>query len=95
MEGYYLSGSNSKARNLCLKILNQYKERFDLYNSLSDENQKILTDRISEEVNSYRKLVLYSSIYDDNSFTDTIEKELFNSIKNLSEFKKIISDIDN
>jgi len=95
VEGYYLSGSNNKARNLCMKILNQYKERFDLYNSLSDENQKILTDRISEEVNSYRKLILYSSIYDDNSFTDTIEKELFNSIKNLSEFKKIISDIDN
>ena len=95
VEGYYLSGSNNKARNLCMKILNQCKERFDLYNSLSDENQKILTDRISEEVNSYRKLVLYSSIYDDSSFTDTIEKELFNSIKNLSEFKKIISDIDN
>ncbi len=91
IEGLYLSNNNIEARKLLLKIAKQYDERFKIISELSEENQTYLKDRIKEEMDGYRRLILYSTIYDKKDFSDSIEKRVFKSISNLKNLESLLN----
>ncbi len=91
IEGLYLSNNNIEARKLLLKIAKQYDERFKIISELSEENQTYLEDRIKEEMDGYRRLILYSTIYDKKDFSDSIEKRVFKSISNLKNLESLLN----
>ena len=56
-EGYYLGGSTEKAQNLSSKIIDELKNRLELFSQFSEENQMRLVDRIKNEILEYQYLL--------------------------------------
>lgn len=92
VEGLYLGGASTQAHNLADLIASVYEERINIIASLDTQRQEQIGDRVMDEVNGFRKLLLYVSLYDDQQKKDVFEKRVYNSIKQLVVFDSLIAD---
>ncbi len=90
IEGLYLSNNEIKARELIEQIASVYEERISIISGFSPERQNELNDRIMDEVNGYRNVLLYVNLYGTEEQRDSLEKRIYTSLKQLSLFEEII-----
>ncbi len=95
VEGLYLGKDTQAARFLFDKIAKAYEERLLKLGSLPKEDQETYEEIIMDEVNGYRKLMLYINLYDDESYRDTIERRMLSIIKPLKIFDDMLEEEDN
>jgi len=90
VEGLYLSGDNKEARKLVAKISAEYDKRFKILSDLSEENQEYLIDRIKEEMDNYKRLLLFVSIYENQDYIKKIEEQLYKAISGLNDVESLL-----
>ena len=90
VEGLYLGGETEEARALVEKIAAVYDERLALLARFSPERQEELYDRIMEELNGYRRVLLYVNLYDTDEQRDSLENRVFASMKDLAVFDSLL-----
>ena len=64
VEGFYMTGNKAKAQNLIEDIFQQYEGRFAMIAEYSQNNQKLIFDRIKEEVLDFQQLVYIVKEFD-------------------------------
>ena len=64
VEGFYITGNKAKAQNLIEDIFQQYEGRFAMIAEYSQNNQKLIFDRIKEEVLDFQQLVYIVKEFD-------------------------------
>lgn len=94
LEGLYLAKDTLAARTLFNKIATVYEKRLLKLGSLSKEEQENYEEIIMDEVNGYRKLMLYINLYDNESYRDSIEMRMLSIIKPLKIFYNILDEGD-
>jgi len=92
VEGLYLAGKTEEARALANKIGAVYDNRLEIIQGFKPERQIELRDRIMEEINGYRRILLYVNLYDNNAQRDSLENKIYNRIKDLVIFDDIIEE---
>ena len=92
VEGLYLSGEKEEARKLAKKIADVYDDRLQVIKGFTPERQLELQDRIMEEINGYRRILLYVNLYDDEAQRDSLENKIYNRIKDLVIFDELIEE---
>ena len=92
VEGLYLGGETEEARALVEKIAAVYDERLALLGRFSPERQEELYDRIMEELNGYRRVLLYVNLYDTDEERDSLENRVYASMKGLAIFDRLLED---
>ncbi len=92
VEGLYIGGETEKARALVEKIAAVYDERLALLARFSPERQEELYDRIMEELNGYRRVLLYVNLYDTDEERDRLENRVYTSMKSLAIFDRLLED---
>lgn len=90
VEGLYLGGEINDARALVDKIATVYDDRLSVIKSFAPERQFQLEDRIMDEINGYRKVMLYVNLYDSKEELEQLERRIFNSIKDLAGFEELL-----
>jgi len=90
VEGLYLGGENDQARELVDKIADVYDERLALLSRFSPQRQEELYNQIMEELNGYRRVLLYVNLYDTDEYRDSIENRVFVSMKGLAVFDSLL-----
>ncbi len=90
VEGLYLAGKKKEARALAKKIGDVYDNRLEIIQGFEAERQLELRDRIMEEINGYRRILLYVNLYDDKEIRDSLENKIYNRIKDLMIFEELI-----
>ena len=66
VEGFYITGNKAKAQNLIEDIVQQYEGRFAIIAEYSQNNQKLIFDRIKEEVLDFQQLVYIVKEFDQD-----------------------------
>ncbi len=90
VEGLYLGGVKEEARRLAGNIAQVYEERIEMISSLTESRQIQLEDRIMDEVNGFRRILLYVNLYDDQTQRDSMEQRVYGAIKELALFNELI-----
>ena len=90
VEGLYLGGAVNEARELVDDIAAVYDERLSVITSFEPERQLQLGDRIMQEINGYRRIMLYVNLYDSEEQLEQLERRIFNSIKDLEGFEALL-----
>ena len=90
VEGLYLGEDVPNARILVDKIASVYDERLAIIASFEPERQSQLEDRIMDEINGYRKVMLYVNLYDTPEELEKLEQRVYKSMKNLAVFDGLI-----
>ena len=90
MEGLYLGGENDQARELVDKIADVYDERLALLSRFSPQRQEELYNQIMEELNGYRRVLLYVNLFDTDEYRDSLENRVFVSMKGLAVFDSLL-----
>lgn len=90
VEGLYLAGEKEEARELAKKIGAVYDDRLQVIQGFAPERQLELRDRIMEEINGYRRILLYVNLYDSEEERDRLENKIYNRIKDLVIFEDLI-----
>jgi hypothetical protein len=49
-----------------------------------------LEERIMEEINGYRRILLYVNLYDSNEHRDSLENQVYERIRELAVFETLI-----
>ena len=92
VEGLYLAGKTEEARALATKIGAVYLKRLEIIQGFKPERQLELRDRIMEEINGYRRILLYVNLYDNDAQRDSLENKIYNNIKDLVIFDEMIEE---
>ena len=90
VEGLYRSQKITSAQSLVNKIAEVYDERLAIIAQFDSNRQLELEDRIMEEVNAYRELLLFVNRYDETEQREKLEQRIYASMKDLALFKDII-----
>ena len=90
IEGLYLAKQTENARALADKIAGVYENRLRIIGDFEKERQLELNDRIMEEINGFRRVLLYVNLYDSDAVRDSMENRVYNSIKDLAVFEELI-----
>jgi len=90
VEGLYLGGETEAARSLALNIARVYDERLEIISSFSAQRQMELEERIMEEINGYRRILLYVNLYDSKEHRDSLENQVYERIRELAVFETLI-----
>ena len=91
VEGYYTAGNREGARALLEDIAQEYDERLALLAGMESDRQAFYYDRIIEEIDGYRKLMLFASLYDDEAYQNALEARIFKAIRPLEAFEQLIA----
>ena len=94
VEGYYTAGNREGARALLEDIAQEYDERLALLAGMESDRQAFDYDRIIEEIDGYRKLMLFASLYDDEAYQNALEARIFKAIRPLEAFEQLIAGED-
>ena len=86
IEGLYLGRDSLNARSLIENIAAVYEKRLSQLSDMSPEEQNVYENIIMNEVNGYRRLMLYVSIHEEDAYKVRIEKRIFQAIKSLAMF---------
>jgi hypothetical protein len=89
VEGFYIDGNQEAARLLIENISAVYEKRLSKLSDISPEEQEYYEEIIMDEVNGYRKLMLFVSLYDDDIYRDKMEKRIFRAIEPLEIFNSL------
>ncbi len=90
VEGLYLGGENDQARELVDNIADVYDERLALLSRFSPQRQEELYNQIMEELNGYRRVLLYVNLFDTDEYRDSLENRVFVSMKGLAVFDSLL-----
>ena len=90
VEGLYLGGENDQARELVDKIADVYDERLALLSRFSPQRQEELYNQIMEELNGYRRVLLYVNLFDTDEYRDSLENRVFVSMEGLAVFDSLL-----
>ena len=90
VEGLYRSQKITSAQSLVNKIAEVYDERLSIIAQFDSNRQLELEDRIMDEVNAYRELLLFVNRYDATEQREKLEQRIYASMKDLTLFKDII-----
>ena len=90
VEGLYLAGEIEDARALASKISGVYDNRLKIIQGFEPERQLELRSRIMDEINGYRRILLYVNLYDNEAQRDSLENKIYNRIKDLVIFDDMI-----
>ena len=89
VEGLYIGDNQEAARLLIENISAVYEKRLSSLSSFPAEEQEFYEEIIMDEVNGYRKLMLFVSLYDDDVYRDKMEKRIFRAIEPLEIFNRL------
>ena len=92
VEGLYLAGEIEEARALVNKISEVYDERLEVIQGFEPERQLQLRNRIMDEVNGFRRILLYVNLYDNEAQRDSLENKIYNRIKDLVIFDDMVEE---
>ena len=90
VEGLYLAERTEDARALANKVAEVYENRLRIIGDFDPNRQRELNDRIMDEINGFRRVLLYVNLYDSDEERDSMENRVYNSIKNLAVFEELI-----
>ena len=90
VEGLYRSQKITSAQSLVNKIAEVYDGRLSIIAQFDSNRQLELEDRIMDEVNAYRELLLFVNRYDATEEREKLEQRIYASMKDLTLFKDII-----
>ena len=90
IEGLYLAKRTEDARALANKVAEVYENRLRIIGDFDPNRQRELNDRIMDEINGFRRILLYVNLYDSDEERDSMENRVYNSIKNLAVFEELI-----
>ncbi len=83
VEGYYLAGEQLKAKNLIENIVQQYEGRFAMIANFSQNEQKLVFDRIKEEILDFQQMIDLVKNFDQD-LADSLQLRFD---KSMSQFK--------
>mgnify|MGYP000480303523 CR=1 FL=1 len=83
VEGYYLAGEQLKAKNLIENIVQQYEGRFAMIANFSQNDQKLVFDRIKEEILDFQQMIDLVKNFDQD-LADSLQLRFD---KSMSQFK--------
>ena len=83
VEGYYLAGEQLKAKNLIEDIVQQYEGRFAMIANFSQNDQKLVFDRIKEEILDFQQMIDLVKNFDQD-LADSLQLRFD---KSMSQFK--------
>jgi len=89
VEGFYIDGNQEAARLLIENISAVYEKRLSKLSDISPEEQEYYEEIIMDEVNGYRRLMLFVSLYEDDIYRDKMEKRIFRAIEPLEIFNRL------
>ena len=92
IEGLYLGGNPSAARSLTEKIASVYEERLTQLSSFPAEKQNLYEEIIMNEINGYRRLMFYVSLYEEEVYQVEMEKRIYETLKPLTMFDRIFEE---
>ena len=76
---------------LLTKLLKCMRNRLRIIGDFDPNRQRELNDRIMDEINGFRRVLLYVNLYDSDEERDEVWKNrVYNSIKNLAVFEELI-----
>ena len=90
--GLYIGGDSIAGRSLIENIAFVYEKRLSQLSSLDPEDQTIYEEIIMDEVNGYRRLMLYVSLHETDAYRDRMEKRVFVAIEPLAMFDSLFSE---
>ncbi len=90
--GLYIGGDSIAGRSLIENIAFVYEKRLSQLSSLDHEDQTIYEEIIMDEVNGYRRLMLYVSLHETDAYRDRMEKRVFVAIEPLAMFDSLFSE---
>ena len=90
--GLYIGGDSIAGRSLIENIAFVYEKRLSQLSSLDPEDQTIYEKIIMDEVNGYRRLMLYVSLHETDAYRDRMEKRVFVAIEPLAMFDSLFSE---
>ena len=85
VEGYYLAGEQLKAKNLIEDIVQQYEGRFAMIANFSQNDQKLVFDRIKEEILDFQQMIDLVKNFDQD-LADSLQLRFD---KSMSQFKLV------
>ena len=85
VEGYYLAGEQVKAKNLIEDIVQQYEGRFAMIANFSQNDQKLVFDRIKEEILDFQQMIDLVKNFDQD-LADSLQLRFD---KSMSQFKLV------
>lgn len=92
IEALFLGDDSNAARLLLENIAAVYEKRLSRLTEIPKEKQVAYEDIIMNEVNGYRRLMLYVSLYEDDEYRVSMENRIFNAIKPLAMFDEMFSE---
>jgi hypothetical protein len=92
IEGLYSGGDQDAGRLLVENIALVYEKRLSQLSALDPEDQEAYEEIIMDEVNGYRRLMLYVSLHEDEEYLDQMEKRVFIAIEPLAVFDRIFDE---
>jgi len=90
--GLYIGGDSIAGRSLIENIAFVYEKRLSQLSSLDPEDQTIYEEIIMDEVNGYRRLMLYVSLHETDAYRDSMEKRVFVAIEPLAMFDSLFGE---
>ena len=90
--GLYIGGDSIAGRSLIENIAFVYEKRLSQLSSLDHEDQTIYEEIIMDEVNGYRRLMLYVSLHETDAYRDRMEKRVFVAIEPLAMFDSLFGE---
>ena len=90
--GLYIGGDSIAGRSLIENIAFVYEKRLSQLSSLDHEDQTIYEEIIMDEVNGYRRLMLYVSLHETDAYRDSMEKRVFVAIEPLAMFDSLFGE---
>jgi len=90
--GLYIGGDIIAGRSLIENIASVYEKRLSQLSGLDQEDQTDYEEIIMDEVNGYRRLMLYVSLHETDAYIDSMEKRVFIAIEPLAMFHTMFDD---
>ena len=90
--GLYIGGDSIAGRSLIESIASVYEKRLSQLSGLDPEDQTAYEEIIMDEVNGYRRLMLYVSLHETDAYRDNMEKRIFIAIEPLAMFDSLFGE---
>ena len=90
--GLYIGGDSIAGRSLIESIASVYEKRLSQLSGLDPEDQTAYEEIIMDEVNGYRRLMLYVSLHETDVYRDNMEKRIFIAIEPLAMFDSMFGE---
>ena len=90
--GLYIGGDSIAGRSLIESIASVYEKRLSQLSGLDPEDQTAYEEIIMDEVNGYRRLMLYVSLHETDAYRDNMEKRIFIAIEPLAMFDSMFGE---